>query len=174
MSSETEQSLEDSAPTANGWRYKLGMAMFVLPVLSMVMTPIVIPLFGLSGADSAALIGIPLLGKEGFKRVKNQLFSKLKLTEKPISKQRHNWGLSFVGGSLFFQGCVLIWIVFGFFYLGKDHLTESVGGATFAEEASFVAYSLIFSAFAFFFGVWLLGGRFVSRLNAALTWQDEE
>jgi hypothetical protein len=187
MSSENNPVPETQTAAPAGWRYKLGMVMFILPILSFVAAPIVIPLLGLSGEESAALIGgilvggeliwlasIPLLGKEGFKRVKDQMFSKLKLTDKPISKTRHSWGLGFIGSSLLFQGLVLIWIVFGFFYLGKGHLSESVGGATFAEEASVLTYALIISAVAFFAGVWLLGGRFVSRLSAALVWHEEE
>lgn len=187
MSSDNKSAPGTPANASPGWRYKLGMVMFILPVLSFVVAPIVIPLLGLSAEESAALIGgilvggeliwlasIPLLGKEGFKRVKDQMFSKLKLTDNPISKTRHSWGLGLMGSSLLFQGLVLIWIVFGFFYLGKGHLTESVGGATFAEEASFMAYALIVSAVAFFVGVWLLGGRFVDRLNTAMIWHEEE
>ena len=175
------------AENASGWRYKLGMAMFILPVLSFVVAPIVIPLLGLSGEESAALIGgilvggeliwlasIPLLGKEGFKRVKDQVFGILKLTDEPISKARHSWGLGLMGASLLFQGLVLIWIVFGYFYLGKGHLAESVGGIKFAQEASFITYALIASAVAFFAGVWLLGGRFVDRLSAAMIWHNEK
>jgi hypothetical protein len=175
-----------SQPTTPvGWRYKLGMAMFVLPIVSMVLTPIAIPLLGLSGTESASLIGgiflggeliwfgsLPFLGKEGFARLKSQLFGMFRLTDKPISKSRHSWGLGLIGGSLLFQGLVLIWIVFGFFYLGAGHLAESVGGVSFGQEAAFVAYGLIVSAVAFFIGVWLLGGQFVQRLNSAMTWQE--
>ena len=96
-----------SQPTTPvGWRYKLGMALFVLPIISMVLTPIAIPLLGLSGTESASLIGgiflggeliwfgsLPFLGKEGFGRLKSQLFGIFRLTDKPISKSRHSWGL---------------------------------------------------------------------------------
>jgi hypothetical protein len=187
MSSDNNPAPGVQANASAGWRYNLGMAMFILPILSFVVAPIIIPLLSLSAADSAALIGgilvggeliwlasIPLLGKEGFKRVKHQMFSKLRLTDKPISKTRHSWGLGFIFSALLFQGFLLIWIVFGFFYLGKGNLTESVGGVTFAEEASIIAYALIVSAVAFFVGVWLLGGRFVDRLNTAMIWHEEE
>ncbi|MGI9523533.1 MAG: transporter suffix domain-containing protein [Hyphomicrobiaceae bacterium] len=179
-------SSEAPAEAAGGWRYKLGMAMFVLPVISMALTPIIVPLMGFSAADAAAIIGgiviggeviwfasIPLLGKEGFKRVKSQLFSKLKLTDKPISKERHNVGFTCTVGALAFQMLVLVWIVGGFFYFGTDHLTDGVAGVTFAQEATFVVYALIASVAVFFVGVWLLGGRFVDRLGTAMIWHDE-
>jgi hypothetical protein len=69
---------------------------------------------------------------------------------------------------------VLIWIVGGFFYLGEGHLTDGVGGVTFAEEATAMVYTIIASVVAFFVGVWVLGGRFVDRLHAALVWHEEQ
>ncbi|MGD8212201.1 MAG: transporter suffix domain-containing protein [Desulfobacterales bacterium] len=187
MAQENFPTSKTESRSGGGWRYKLGMAMFILPVLSMVLTPVLIPLLGLSAADTAALVGgiliggelvwfasIPLLGKEGFKRVKNEMFSKLKLTDKPISKARHNWGIALAGGTLAFQMLVLIWIVGGFFYLGEGHLTDGVGGVTFAEEATAVVYTIIASVVIFFVGVWVLGGRFVDRLHAALVWNEEQ
>lgn len=187
MSSENDTTQESGPAAGSGWRYRIGMAMFILPVISAVTAPVLIPLLGLSAADTATLIGgivvggelvwfasIPLLGKEGFKRVKNNLFSKLRLTDQPISKGRHSWGIGLLGGALAFQGLVLMWIVFGFFYLGRAHLAESVGGLTFTQEATFIAYALIVSVLGFFVGVWLLGGRFIERLNAAMIWHDEQ
>jgi len=187
MAQENFPTSKTESSSGGGWRYKLGMAMFILPVFSMVLTPILIPLLGLSAADTAALIGgiviggelvwfasIPLLGKEGFKRIKNQMFSKFKLTDKPISKARHNWGIALAGGALAFQMLVLIWIVGGFFYLGEGHLTDGVGGVTFAEEATAMVYTIIASVVAFFVGVWVLGGRFVDRLHVALVWHEEQ
>lgn len=174
------------ADTGRGWRYKIGLAMFILPVVSMILTPLIIPLLGLSAANSAALIGgflvggeliwfasIPFLGKEGFNQIKSKLFGALKLTDKPIGRVRHSWGMRLVGGALLFQGLVLIWIVVGYFYLGSADVGTSIGGASFAQEASFFAFALVASAAAFFVGIWLLGGRFVSRLNAALVWQED-
>ena len=187
MSSEDINTPETAPASGPGWRYKIGMAMFILPVVSIVLTPLLIPLLGMSAVDSAALIGgilvggeliwfasIPLLGKEGFKRVKNAMFSKLALTDKPISKQRHSWGLGLLGAALAFQGLVLVWIIFGFFYLGANRVAEGVGGLTFLQEATFATYALIASVFAFFVGVWLLGERFVQRLSEAMTWQDDQ
>lgn len=175
-----------SSDTSGGWRYKLGMAMFVLPVFSVILTPIIVPFFGMSAADAAGLIGgvviggeviwfasIPLLGKEGFKRAKSELFGILKLTDQPVSHARHRLGMSCVGGALAFQMLVLVWIVAGFFYLGEGHLTDGLGGVTFAQETTIVVYALIVSAAAFFAGVYLLGGRFVDRLSVAMTWQPE-
>lgn len=186
MSSENSNNPEATPANDGGWRYKLGMAMFVLPVISLVLTPVIIPLLGMSAGDSAALIGgilvggeliwfasIPLLGKEGFKRVKHAMFSKLALPDRPISRLRHGWGLSLLGAALAFQGLVLMWIIFGFFYLGADQLTESVHGLSFLQEATIVTYALIASVVAFFLGVWLLGQRFVNRLSEAMTWHDE-
>ena len=187
MSSENTPASDTKYAAPAGWRYKIGMAMFVLPIISVVLTPIIIPLLGLSAADSAALIGgilvggelvwfasIPFLGKEGFHRIKTQLFGKLKLTDKPISKTRHNWGLVLTGGALAFQALVLVWIVGGFFYLGAEHLTEGVAGVTFADEATGIVYLIIASVVAFFAGIWVLGGRFVDRLSAALVWHEAQ
>ncbi len=168
-----------------GWRYKLGIIMFILPIIMIVITPIVVPFFGMSATDTAALIGgtvicgeviwfasIPFLGKEGFKKLKNQLFSRLKLNSGSISKTRHSWGLVLFGGALAFQLLVLVWIVGGFFYLGPEHLAEGVAGLTFAEEATGMVYMIIASVGAFFAGIWMLGGDFVDRLQTALVWQE--
>ena len=75
--------------------------------------------------------------------------------------------------ALVFQLLVLVWIVGGFFYLGPEHLEEGVAGLTFAEEATGMVYMIIASVVAFFAGIWVLGGRFVDRLHAALVWHED-
>ena len=99
--------------TRTSWRYRFGLVLFfsVFPVF--IVTPVVIPMLGLSTAESAALIGgilltsevlwvasIPLLGKEGFIALKQRAFGWLKLSSGPISRTRHRFGVTLLLGSI--------------------------------------------------------------------------
>ena len=130
-----------SAPPPTGWRVKLGTIMFIVPVFSAVVTPVILQVVGLSAAETASLIGgivvggeiiwfasIPLLGQEGFKALKDKLFGYFKLTEGPISQARHRFGTWAIGSSLAIQGLLLIWIVLGYVLIGDNREIESLIG----------------------------------------------
>jgi hypothetical protein len=97
----------DTAPARPGWRYQLGRLMFIVPIPLVVIVPVVVPMLGMSAGATAATIGgilvsteviwfasIPLLGKEGFKKLEHGLFARLKPTAKPVSQVRHRVGVA--------------------------------------------------------------------------------
>ena len=80
---------EVGAAPNTGWRHRLGLLLFFGAFPIFTINPVVIPIFGFSAGESAALIGgvllvvelhgfasIPLLGKAGFQQVKEQAVGK--------------------------------------------------------------------------------------------------
>jgi hypothetical protein len=73
------------------WRYRVGIWMFWLPVVLFLVATVLVPALGLSALQTAGVAGavmvlahviwfasIPLLGKEGFKSMKNRAVELLK------------------------------------------------------------------------------------------------
>ena len=171
-------------PTAaSGWRYTLGFWMFTIPFAMIIGVPIVVPFFVSSPTEAAAIIGgtilvgevvwfasIPLLGKEGFKELKNKAFGLFALPKGPIAENRHRWGLRFLGLGLVLETLVVLGLLVGYFVVGEGHLTEGWLGISFEQEATLFIAAIIASGICFVAGIYTLGAPFVERLTAALAW----
>ncbi len=75
----------NGSPPRMGWRYRIGICMFWAPVAMFLGATVLVPALGLSAVQTAGVAGaimvlahviwfagIPLLGKEGFKSMKNK------------------------------------------------------------------------------------------------------
>ena len=172
----TEQTDEKS-----GWRYKLGMVLFITPFPIFFATPIVIPLLGLSAAETGALIGgiillveivwfssIPLLGKQGFMTLKNKAFGWLKLQEGPISRTRHKFGVWLLVGSLFAEVILQAITLFVLFTRTGAEETESVIAGLNASQFSAAYVGIEMLTFAgIITSIFILGADFWERLKRA-------
>lgn len=96
---ETEDPAGADAVTTTGWRYRLGLALFMLPIPLFFLIPVIVPLLGYSAARAAAIIAaalvvseviwfasIPLLGKAGFKALKVKYFGWLRLDRRSLAR----------------------------------------------------------------------------------------
>jgi len=170
--------------TGKSWRITLGTWMFYVPFVMFFGAPLVIPLMGFSASEAAALIGgiivaaeviwfasIPLLGKDGFKRMKSQAFSLLRPRSGPISKSRHQVGVwMFTVGALC-QILLGMGVMVAYFVVGIGDPNIPVVGLSLDQQA--IAYSVIqIAAIAcVVVSVYVLGADFWEKLNHAFEWQ---
>lgn len=168
----------------SGWRYKLGLIMFLAPFPIFFFTPILIPMLGLSTTETAALVGviivlveivwfasIPLLGKVGFNQLKARMFGVLKLHDGPINYRRHLWGILFLFLAVILESTVVIAVLIGYFYLGTGHLTEGFLGFTLEQEATLFVYVELGCVVLLILAIYTLGSQFLEKLQVALSWQ---
>ena len=169
-----------------GWRYHLGFWMFTIPFGMIIGAPIIVPFLVPSATEAAAIVGaiviigevvwfasIPLLGKAGFKELKGKAFGFFALPRGPIGRERHAWGLRFLGLFLLLETVAVLGILAGYFYLGEDNLTGSFIGLTFQQEARLFIGLIAASGVCLLIAVYTLGAPFVGRLADALSWTDD-
>ena len=170
-----------------GWRYRLGVWLFLLPVLSFVATPIVVPFLGLDAGAAAALVGailvtgeviwlasIPLLGKEGFERIKGKVFGLVRIPPGPVSHGRHRLGVVLFVGGLVGEMLVVLLLIYAYFrYAPGEYPEGRMLGITFETQALLFVAMQIASALAVVAAMYLLGGGFVDRLRTAFSWPRE-
>lgn len=168
------------------WRIRLGTWMFYVPFLMFIGAPIIIPLMGLSAGHSAAIIGgvivaaeiiwfasIPLLGKAGFKEMKNKAFSVLRLRSEPISRPRHRLGVGLLVISIAVEALLIIFMIGAHINLGAESASASILGFDFeAQAAVFIGLEIVTAA-GIIASVYLLGAGFAERLKLAFQWHGE-
>ena len=170
--------------THTSWRYRLGLVLFfsVFPVF--IVTPVVIPMLGLSTAESAALIGgilltsevlwvasIPLLGKEGFIALKQRVFGWFKLPSSPISRTQHRFGVTLLLGSILLDVFLHFAIILtGLFVETDGDLTPVLLGMNFEQQTTVYIAIQILTGISVVAAVFMLGGGFWERLKKAFEW----
>jgi len=177
--------MTDDKPQS-GWRYKLGLVMFIVPFVMFFGAPLAIPLLGLSAGQTAGLIGgiviaaeviwfasIPLLGVKGFKAVKAKAFGWLKLKQGPISERRHQIGVTMFFASLVLEAVAAGFIVYAFFSTSDDPAQFSVFGMGLNEAATMFVGAQIVLGIVFVASFFVLGGDFWERVRVAFTWTPD-
>jgi hypothetical protein len=168
------------------WRYRLGLLMFVLPFPLFVLVPAVVPFLGFTATEAAAIIGatllameviwflsIPLLGKVGFKQLKQRAFGVLKLPDRSISQRRHYAGVTLLLLAVLIEIFVALSLVVGYFYLGPGQLARGLFGMSFEQEAMLYVALQIVSVVCLVAAVYTLGTPFFRRLAEAFLWHPE-
>ena len=186
--SQTPESVAASAtPPPKGWRYQLGLILFFGAFPIFFATPVVIPLLGLSAMESATSIGgillvvevlwvasIPLLGKAGFKAVKEKAFGWLKLAQRPMSRMRHRSGVWLLVVSLVLDVLLqLVVMVQHFGVATAANQTPELLGLSFAVQSRLYIGLQLATATGVLISLILLGGGFWERLKRAFEWQPE-
>ena len=170
------------------WRYRLGLTLFFGAFPIFFATPVVIPMLGLSAGESAALIGgillavevlwfasIPLLGKEGFKAVKQRTFGWLKLSSSPVSQGRHRFGVTLLFASILLDVLLnLIMVGSDFLGPGTDVPTKQLLGLSFSQQATVYVTIQMLTTVGIVTALFILGGDFWERLKAAFEWQGSD
>ena len=173
-------------PKPSGWRYKLGLVMFTVPVIAFVAAPVLVPLLGLSAGAAAGLIGailvggevvwfasIPLLGVKGFKALKSKIFGWIRPTQGPISRTRHRFGIALLLGSFIGETAIASFAVY-------SHLSTSANADEFItfglglDQVStlYVVVQFVL-AVCFVSSVFILGGDFWERVRLAVAWPGD-
>ena len=167
-----------------GWRYRVGVWMFLVPVVTAVATPIVVPMLGLDAGTAAALIGgiiiggeliwfasIPLLGKEGFKELKTKLFGVFKIPAGPVSRTRHRVGVGLVLGAFVAEMLAVLFLIVAYFeYAPGTYPSSTLLGMEFEAQATTFIVVQCASALCAVASLYVLGAEFVERLQAAFSW----
>lgn len=168
------------------WRIRLGTWMFYVPLIMFFGAPLLIPIMGLSAGQSAAIIGgiivaaeiiwfasIPLLGKAGFKEMKNKAFSILRLRSGPISKGRHQFGVGLLVVSIVVEALVIIIMVGVHITSGSESASSSILGLSYQAQATVFVGMEILSAVGIIASFYILGAGFAERLKLAFQWHGE-
>lgn len=171
------------ATPASTWRITLGTWMFYVPFIIVPGAPIVIPLLGISATQAAAIVGgvvlvseiiwfasIPLLGKEGFKRLKSQAFGVLKPGSGPIGRGRHRMGVWMFTGGISFQILLGVGVVIAYFAVGADDISAKILGLDFEQQALAFAIIQIAAVVSVLASLYVLGADFLERLGHAFDW----
>lgn len=154
---------ENSPVGTSGWRFKLGLTMLIFSVVAPLVLIPILPSLGLSGALTATVSGIALvgaellmvaavavMGKEGYETIKTYVFSFIKRYGPPdeVSRGRYNVGLAMF----------LLPILFGWFspYLQGLVLDFSEWSLTSAIIGDLILLSSLF----------VLGGDFWDKLRS--------
>jgi hypothetical protein len=176
---------EQSSDQLSGksWRITLGTWMFYVPFVMFFGAPIVIPFMGFSASEAAALIGgiivvsevvwfasIPFLGKEGFKRMKSQIFSFLKPRSGPISRSRHQAGVRMFTIGLLSQVLLGMVVVVVYFLVGTRDPNIPVVGLSLDQQAIAFCVIQIAAIACVVVSVYMLGADFWERLDHAFEW----
>ena len=169
------------------WRLKIGTWMFYIPFIMFFGAPVIIPIMGYSANEAAGLIGgivvvaeviwfasIPLLGKEGFKQMKSQTFSLLKLKRGPIVRSRHQAGVWMFTVGLLSQVLLGLIVMVAYFFVGEQDANISVLGLSFETQAITYVGIQITSIACIVVSFFVLGADFLERLNHAFDWQGDE
>ena len=182
MTNETQAAGQGGNPSPKGtWRYRLGMVLFFGAIPIPFITPIAIGMLGLPAGESAALIGgvilttevlwfmsIPLLGKEGFKAVKQKAFGWLKLPTGLVSQARHRAGVWLL------LGAVLLDVVLNLALVACSFAVEGAGpvlGLTFDQQTTVYIVVEVLTFLGVVVAMFVLGADFWERLKNAFTWQ---
>jgi len=170
--------------TGKNWRNTIGTWMFYVPFVMFFGAPVIIPLIGFSASQAAAIVGgiivaaeviwfasIPLLGKEGFKQMKSEAFSLLKLKSGPIGNARHQAGMWMFTIGILSQILLGMGVMVAYFLVGARDPGIPLMGLSFEQQA--IAYVVIqIASIACLVGsVYVLGADFWERLNRALEWR---
>jgi hypothetical protein len=155
------------------WKYYLGVSLFFYSFLPMSIVAI-LPFLGLTLAQAGAfavvflasgevafLFAAALLGKEFLTALKNRIKAWFKRPHepKPISRNRHRFGIALLTASFLPHYVMLIYLVF------FSH-SES--------EINFLAWTLVAGEMAFMAGLFILGGDFWDRLRELFVWPGQE
>jgi hypothetical protein len=172
----------EGAP-ASTWRITLGTWMFYVPFIIVPGAPIVIPLLGISATQAAAVVGgvvlvseiiwfasIPLLGKEGFKKLKAQAFGLLKPRSGRIGQGRHRIGVWMFTGGISVQILLGVGVVIAYFVVGADDISAKILGLNFEEQALAFATIQIAAVVSVIASLYVLGADFLERLGHAFDW----
>ena len=180
----TNQAL--NSETKLSWRIRIGTWMFYVPFAMILGAPVIIPLLGFSTTQAAALIGgiliageviwfasIPLLGKAGFKEMKNKAFSMLRLRSTPISKTRHSFGVGLLVTSIAVEALLITFMVGAQLKLGSGSAGATIAGLDFQTQATVFVSIEILTAVGIIASVYLLGAGFAERLKTAFQWHEQ-
>ena len=174
-------------PGPSGWRYKLGLVMFTIPVITFVLAPVVVPLLGLSAGEAAGVVGailvggevvwflsIPLLGVQGFKALKTKMFGWIKPKQGPISRTRHRFGIALLFGSFLGETAVAAFAVYS--HLSTSAIAEefTVFGLGLDEVSTLYVVAQFVLAVCFVSSFFVLGGDFWERLRLAFAWPGDQ
>jgi hypothetical protein len=171
----------------SGWRYKLGLLMFTVPVILFLAAPLLVPLLGLSAGEAAGLIGailvagevvwfasIPLLGAKGFKALKSKMFSWIKPKQGAISRGRHRFGVALFFGSLLGESAVAGFIVYTHLKTSAVADEFSVFGLGLNDVSTLYVVTQFVFAVCFVSSVFVLGADFWERVRLAFTWPGDQ
>lgn len=184
-----EQNSQQANPEKpdRGWRYRLGMVLFFGAFPVFFVTPVIVPMLNLSAAESAALIGgillavevfwlasIPLLGKEGFNKVKQRTFGWFKSSSGPVSRTRHRFGVALLFGCILLDVLLnLALVATDFLVPGADVPTKQILGLSFSEQATIYVGIQILTTTGVVVALFVLGSDFWERLKVAFEWQAD-
>ncbi len=155
------------------WKYYLGMSLFLYSFLPMSIVAI-LPFLGLTLAQAGAfavvflasgevafLCAAALLGKEFLTALKKRIKAWFKRSHepKPISRNRHRFGIALLASSFLPHYVMLIYLLF---FSHKE------------SEINFLAWTLVAGEAAFMAGLFILGGDFWERLRQLFVWPGQE
>jgi hypothetical protein len=159
----TEQTSSADEPVVAGWRFKLGVVLFLISLIGPLVALPVVTALGLSAAMTATVSGFILggaevltiaaaavMGKRGFAYLKGRIFGLLKQYGPPAEVGRGRYRIGLV---LFFLPIVFGWVM--------PYAADVIPGL----EANLMTYAII-GDLLLLIGLFVLGGDFWDKLCA--------
>jgi hypothetical protein len=170
----------EAPSTPPSFRYRLGLAVFVVGNLLAVMG-LLLPLLGLAKGPMVGVVAVMLgagevislasiffLGKEGFKELKSKLFGLFKRVPsgEPISRRRHRVGCTLLALNVLLQFAALVFPIASHYGVASDGTFPEVLGLGRGEQLQWFVGILAAAEVLFFAGVYALGADWWARFQA--------
>ncbi|MHC5060778.1 MAG: hypothetical protein ACYTFK_06820 [Planctomycetota bacterium] len=169
------------------WRYKTGLAVFVIGNLMVLGSPLIAAL-GLPAKYIPVVIilgevlifgSIIFLGKKGFLEVKNKLkklFKRKPLEElKPVGRFRHVLGLIMVFAvPLILNITVIVFGYYSYTTVTPQEPFAQIWGMNFEQQKTFFFTLMFADHVCFVIGLFVLGGLWWERFSQLFTWPGKE
>jgi len=182
---DTAEVKEESAPKQpQGLRYRLGLVVFIIGNL-LAASGLILPALGLARGNAVGLIAVLmaageivslasifLLGKEGFRKLKQKLFSAFKRTPRGerISRTRHRAAVTFLILYLVAQGAALMLPIAAHYGSTGHGAFPEVLGLDRDEQLRWFVGLLVTAEALFFAGVYTFGADWWGRFRDLFEW----
>ena len=185
---DTAEVKEESAPKQPpGLRYRLGLVVFVIGNL-LAASGLILPALGLARGNAVGLIAVLmaageivslasifLLGKEGFRKLKQKLFSAFKRTPRGerISRTRHRAAVTFLILYLVAQCAALMLPIAALYGTSAPGTFPEVLGLGRDEQLRWFVGLLVTAEVLFFAGVYTFGADWWGRFRDLFEWEGD-
>lgn len=176
---------EASAKDFTGtWRYKIGLFMILVGNAVVIFAPIILPFLGVSIGIIGAIVlcgevfatgSIVILGKEGFKAIKNKISGVMKAGyTAAVGKTRHTIGITLF--CLHAVSAYIIaayaWIVFG--RTTPENPFPEVWGLSFEGQETMLLWVFFVGEITFLVSLYVLGAEWWGRFRNIFVWKPSE
>jgi hypothetical protein len=162
------------------WRYKVGLFLIIVSNLD-ILVGVLLGFVGvgattigaiLVGGEILTLVSIVLLGKEGFKAVKNKVavFARSTYTA-PVGKTRHYIGIALLLTNVVTTYLMMLYAWDAFDAAVAEGPTAAVWGLDIEQQGSLVLHLFMIGELSFLIGIYVMGADWWGKFRRIFVWE---